>query len=227
MPPRTLRHSLPEGLEHVILKCLEKRREDRFQSVKELAEALLPFGNPWSPDRALRIAHTLASSNWTVRQTSQADHLPHGSTITTPPEPKVSVRRHLGYWALGGVFLAAITCLGLAANAAARQSREAAATTSPVVSPLELAATTENEPAATDAGHDAALDASPPPRADPVDHSHSGTETSPQNERVFVATPEKGSSARRGQNRSDHRPDGAARTRHRSTSCAGATRRES
>ena len=172
VPPRSLRHSLPEGLEHVILKCLEKRREDRYQSVKELAEALLPFGNPWSPDRALRIAHTLASSNWTVRQASQTDHLPHGSTITTPPESKVPLRRHAGYWALGGVFLAAVTCLGLAANAAARQSREAAATTSPVVAPPEPTVTTENEPSttaaeptATDAGRDAALDASPPPPA--------------------------------------------------------------
>jgi serine/threonine-protein kinase len=137
IPPRSLRQGLPQGLEQVILKCLSKRREDRFQSVKELAEALLPFGNPASSDRALRIAHTLASSSWTMRQASHTDHLPHGSTITTPPEPKVSLRKHVGYWALGGVFLAAATCLALAANAAARQSREVASVTSPVVASLE------------------------------------------------------------------------------------------
>jgi serine/threonine protein kinase len=153
VPPRSLRNSLPEGLEDVILKCLAKRREDRFQSVKELAEALLPFGNSSSSDRALRIAHTLASTSWTSRHRSQTDQL-HGSTITTPPEPKVSVRTHLGYWALGGVFLASAACLALAANAAARQSRDTAAQSSPVLATVDPVA-------APDAGADASRDAAP------------------------------------------------------------------
>ncbi len=152
-PPRSLRQSLPEGLEQVILKCLAKRREERFQSVKELAEALLPFGSSSSSDRALRIAHTLASNSWTARQSSQSEQL-HGSTITTKPKPKASLRTHLGYWALGGVFLASATCLALAANAAARQSRDATALSSSLVAPVEPLL-------ASDAGTDAARDAAP------------------------------------------------------------------
>jgi serine/threonine-protein kinase len=162
--PRSLRQSLPEGLEQVILKCLEKRREDRFQSVKELAEALLPFGNSSSSDRALRIAHTLASNSWASRHRSQSDQL-HGSSVTTPPERKVPVRTHLGYWALGGVFLASATCLALAANAAARQSRDTAVPSSPVVAPLAPLAAPD---AGADASRDAAPDSSAPTPPGPV-----------------------------------------------------------
>jgi serine/threonine-protein kinase len=41
--PRSLRAEIPEGLERVILRCLEKRPDSRFQSVVELVEALEPF----------------------------------------------------------------------------------------------------------------------------------------------------------------------------------------
>lgn len=46
-PPEPIRAHLPDapdGLEAVILRCLEKDRDRRMQAVWELAEALLPFG---------------------------------------------------------------------------------------------------------------------------------------------------------------------------------------
>ncbi len=51
-PPRmqAYRADVPEAFERVVLHCLEKDRTRRFQSVAELAHALLPF----APQRALR-----------------------------------------------------------------------------------------------------------------------------------------------------------------------------
>jgi serine/threonine-protein kinase len=48
-PPRTLREfrpEIPEGLQTVVLACLEKNRDRRVQSVPELAQLLKPFASP-------------------------------------------------------------------------------------------------------------------------------------------------------------------------------------
>ena len=50
-PPETLRSARPEApadLESIILKCLEKNRDDRYRHVGELAVALSEFGPPRS-----------------------------------------------------------------------------------------------------------------------------------------------------------------------------------
>ena len=41
--PRTHRPELPRELEAIVLRCLDKDRDKRFQNVAELAEALVPF----------------------------------------------------------------------------------------------------------------------------------------------------------------------------------------
>jgi serine/threonine-protein kinase len=38
--PRSIKPSIPEDLQAVILRCLEKEREKRFQTVDDLTEAL-------------------------------------------------------------------------------------------------------------------------------------------------------------------------------------------
>jgi eukaryotic-like serine/threonine-protein kinase len=49
--PRLMRPDIPSGLAELILKCLEKKPVDRFQSCEELQEALADFG-AHAPERA-------------------------------------------------------------------------------------------------------------------------------------------------------------------------------
>jgi serine/threonine-protein kinase len=50
LPLSEVREGLPEGLVAVVMRCLEKEIDQRFQNAAELAEALEPFG----PERAAR-----------------------------------------------------------------------------------------------------------------------------------------------------------------------------
>lgn len=59
-PIRHLVHGVPEGLEHVVMRCLAKRREERFNDVGELARALVPFGSGSWIKSAERVAATLS-----------------------------------------------------------------------------------------------------------------------------------------------------------------------
>jgi serine/threonine-protein kinase len=53
-PPRGVRPDVPSDLERVVLRCLAKRPEDRFQSAGALREALSACGcaREWGPHRA-------------------------------------------------------------------------------------------------------------------------------------------------------------------------------
>ena len=53
-PPRELNPDIPEELEEIILRCLEKQPEDRFQDVVALRETLeqIPLSQPWSAAHA-------------------------------------------------------------------------------------------------------------------------------------------------------------------------------
>jgi serine/threonine-protein kinase len=50
-PLATQLPDVPEGFDAIVMRCLSKRREDRFSNVTELARALAPFGRH-VPDRA-------------------------------------------------------------------------------------------------------------------------------------------------------------------------------
>jgi len=51
-----VRGDVPTAVEAAILRCLEKDRNKRFQSVAELAEAIAPFGSDSARASARRIA---------------------------------------------------------------------------------------------------------------------------------------------------------------------------
>jgi serine/threonine-protein kinase len=66
-PPRPiheLRPDLPQGLQHVVLRCLEKNREHRWGNVAELAFALAPFGQPSAQRSAERISRVLGAAGF-------------------------------------------------------------------------------------------------------------------------------------------------------------------
>jgi serine/threonine-protein kinase len=59
-PLRSLRPDVPRALEAAIMRCLRRRRLQRFQSVGELAEAIAPFGSRTHREYPARITRTLA-----------------------------------------------------------------------------------------------------------------------------------------------------------------------
>ena len=64
---RAQRPDLPEEIETIVLRCLEKDADDRFKNVGELANALLPFGPANAEMTEKRIATVLArATNVTV-----------------------------------------------------------------------------------------------------------------------------------------------------------------
>ncbi len=54
VPPSQVRPDVPEDLERVILRCLEKKPGDRFPTVRALGDALAACGSAadWGPNRA-------------------------------------------------------------------------------------------------------------------------------------------------------------------------------
>jgi serine/threonine-protein kinase len=61
-PLRDLRADVPESLQAVVFRCLEKNRERRFSNVAEFAFALAPFGAAVAQRSADRIARVLGAA---------------------------------------------------------------------------------------------------------------------------------------------------------------------
>ncbi|MDB4945576.1 MAG: serine/threonine protein kinase [Labilithrix sp.] len=59
-PIRQIVSGVPEDLERLVMRCLAKKREDRFNDVAELARALVPFGSGTWMHSADRVAATMA-----------------------------------------------------------------------------------------------------------------------------------------------------------------------
>lgn len=103
--PITLRPDLPPAFEAIILKCIEKERDNRFQSVQEFLNALKPFVNEQeNPSRvSLPIAPSAALSATKWEQ----------ETIAAVPAPTMrsgaaANRKWLVMAAVGGVAMLGI-----------------------------------------------------------------------------------------------------------------------
>jgi serine/threonine-protein kinase len=66
--PRELRPDLPEGLQAVLLRCLEKKRDRRYANVAELASALAPYGTRLAARSAERVSKVLSAAGISSRE---------------------------------------------------------------------------------------------------------------------------------------------------------------
>ena len=111
-PLREARPDVPEVLERVILKCLEKDRADRHANVADLALALLPFGPRRARASVDRIAGIIRGAGLS------ASIAPPPSSLGSPPSPaEASPPQTAATWAKPpGVSSSRRTALGAAAS---------------------------------------------------------------------------------------------------------------
>jgi serine/threonine-protein kinase len=89
-PPSQLREGLPLGLDAVIARCLSRRPEARYQSVNELAAALMPFAPAGAGAAHDPVARLLASVAPETR--ARVDSL---FTAATPSLPSIPLQGQL------------------------------------------------------------------------------------------------------------------------------------
>jgi len=110
-PPASMRFRLPgtpEAFEAVVLRCLDRDRTRRFESVGELATALAPFGPKRSRVSVERIAGVLRSAGLSATalapppSSDNDSNPPVGATATAASWGKTANPKRRGSWLIGG-----------------------------------------------------------------------------------------------------------------------------
>ncbi|MFO0761081.1 MAG: serine/threonine-protein kinase [Byssovorax sp.] len=168
-PPRSYRAEIPDGLEAVILRCLEKDREKRFASVPELMSALTPYRSAGTtilsgPAVVVPTVDPAAVAVTAPHPDEGADHptqlLPEPRTISavaTPSPYRPPVRAWWPYALAGIALLAGSIGLGQVlrkdapgdARPAMSAAASAAATPAPVPEPVVVLGTAAPSASAT------------------------------------------------------------------------------
>jgi serine/threonine protein kinase len=143
-PIRSLRPEIPIGLSQVVERCLEKKPGDRYQTVAEFAEALVPYGPETARYSLTRIrgalgmqtsesgkqkALSLADTESILATTSTLMSTDSGTRTKPAPRPN---RRGLVIFGAAFVLLAVIGTLVVSRRGTA--SAEAAASAIPTIS---------------------------------------------------------------------------------------------
>jgi len=138
----SLRDTRPEvaaGLDAAILRCLAKKREQRFAGMADLAQAIAPFGPPGAAEAAGRIERVLSTPPKALGETAAsaeeyATTAPSRtpSNWTPPGTPKPFARRAPGVWmaAVVGVLLVAGASAAIFASRGRSSDAVSAETTS-------------------------------------------------------------------------------------------------
>jgi len=153
-PLRAARPGVPAGLEAVIKKCLQKRRDNRYESIGELAVALLPFGPASAKASVARISGVLRGSGLSgsaLAVSTPSDNVYLASTGATSSWGKTNAPHTRRPWLFGAALVVAVA-LGAAAFRAATGPSPAA----------------EPEASATAAGVDTTAHSSTAPAASPA-----------------------------------------------------------
>jgi eukaryotic-like serine/threonine-protein kinase len=145
-PLRDLRPDVPEALQAVVFHCLEKKRENRFSNVADLAFALAPFGAPAAARSAERISRVLGAAGIvrTPELVASASRL-HGPTTTnlgTASGPKKSRARLF----VGLTVFALLLLGGVALALTLRHPPLESVAEQPSVKPVAAAAVPESAP---------------------------------------------------------------------------------
>jgi serine/threonine-protein kinase len=129
-PLATLRPDLDRDLCAIVMRCLQKRAEDRFADVRALAQALAPFA-PSHSVSAERVARIVAASKSpsdlaALADTAHAAKIPSGETphplVGAQTPPPAAPRRWVLSVSAIGVVGATATALGLLLGRPAREA---------------------------------------------------------------------------------------------------------
>jgi serine/threonine protein kinase len=190
-PPKSLRPEIPEGLNAVVLKCLEKDTAHRFANVAEFAEALEPY-SPLARGASERIASTLhlpsrpPMVSVPAVGSSSNPKIGTGGTAWGKTQAVSAARRKWIPVAAGGAALAILGVVGIGIamkNGAAAKADPAVSATAPAPSAVEApteppsatAPPAPTAPASAAPAKTAAVIEAPSATAKPAHHAASST----------------------------------------------------
>jgi serine/threonine protein kinase len=183
-PLRDLRPDLPDILQAVIFRCLEKSRDRRFANVADLAAALAPFGAPSAQRSAERISRVLGAAGISSTQNRGvvATSLPETSTASNWGASQAAKKSRAplfiallaGLLVLGGVLVLVMRKHAAVESAAERVSAPlpaAKAPAAPAVAAVTAPAAQAEPPASASADTvSSALPAAAPAKPAPAGH---------------------------------------------------------
>lgn len=116
-PLRSTRSEIPVGLEQVILRCLQKDRTERYETVADLAVALAPFGPPStaraSAERTVRILNSDDDSRATLTpQLGTGGSIPIEAAWGHTASPTLAAQRWVRWGLIGMLGAAGAVALG-------------------------------------------------------------------------------------------------------------------